>query len=90
MGKNLYSFFQAVSGEIGKLIGDCQGKTSVCYPRSFPSVIPAVCSGDPSCCFRQGVEKMDARYGPRLRVVALWRVDTDMTGRRCTDLDQVH
>ena len=40
--KNLYFFFQTVSGEIVKVIGHCQGKTSVCHPRSFPSVIPAV------------------------------------------------
>ncbi len=59
--KNLCFFFQTVSGEIVKVIGHCQGKPSVCHPRSFPSVIPAVCSGDPSCCSCSGVEKMDSR-----------------------------
>jgi len=33
--KNLYFFFQTVSGEIVKVISNCPGKTSVCHPRSL-------------------------------------------------------
>ncbi len=33
--KNLHFFLQKESGEIVKVIGHCQGKTSVCHPRSL-------------------------------------------------------
>ncbi len=76
MCKNLYFFFQTVSDEIVKVIGHCPGKTSVCHPRSFPSVIPAVfylsspqfvagihlaVSAPALTKLGEGAEKMDAR-----------------------------
>ena len=69
MFKNFYFFFQTVSGEIVKVIGHCQGKTSVCHPRSFsnlssPQFVAGIHLAVPAPALTkvgEGVEKMDAR-----------------------------
>ncbi|MEC4671289.1 MAG: hypothetical protein VST66_05345, partial [Nitrospirota bacterium] len=59
--KHLHGFFQAGSGDMVKMDGHCHGHPSIGHPRRFPSVIPTVCSGDPSGCSCSGVEKLDSR-----------------------------